>query len=249
MFTTQILSAFPKALKNVDLVSKVSSALKKYDYGKSTLLATSLCCDELSRELENDFAGTYGYDFFSMGGLSGFPFAGQTGFGAMAGHIPDGGSCLIVYGSHVGIDDDGVIGQATRPGKAKSDACCGSANAAAATLAKIRAGEMQFSDLSFSASEHQQQYVVTTMLPHADRLAKAEDPAVELPFAIFDQQKEMMDEIVGNGASAVPGKITLLGGIQINTHSGTSDYYLPLSFEVRDNKNDLVADLLTSDLQ
>ena len=50
----------------------------------NTLLATSLCCDELARNLEDDFIKVYGNNF-NLGGLSGFPFAGNTGFGAMAG--------------------------------------------------------------------------------------------------------------------------------------------------------------------
>ena len=42
-----------------------------------------------------------------LGGLSGFPFAGNTGFGAMAAHIPDNGFCLLIHGPHVGICQNG----------------------------------------------------------------------------------------------------------------------------------------------
>jgi hypothetical protein len=43
--------------------------------------------------------------------IAGFPFTGNTGFGAMAAHIPDDGYCLIVYGPHVGVaaDDDKIL--------------------------------------------------------------------------------------------------------------------------------------------
>jgi hypothetical protein len=34
----------------------------------NTLLATSLCCDELARRLEDDFVKVYGDNFF-LGGL------------------------------------------------------------------------------------------------------------------------------------------------------------------------------------
>jgi hypothetical protein len=88
------LQAFPGALSNAELVAKTVNALEKYGYGKTTLLATSFCCDEVNRPLEEDFAKPYGQQF-NMGGLAGFPFGGVTGFAAMAKHIPDGGSCKL----------------------------------------------------------------------------------------------------------------------------------------------------------
>jgi hypothetical protein len=56
------------------LVQKVSSLLKRHGHGKSTLVASSLYSDEPTRPLENDFY---------MRRMSGFPFGGLTGFGAM----------------------------------------------------------------------------------------------------------------------------------------------------------------------
>jgi hypothetical protein len=99
---THVTKAFPKAITNEELVTKVTGALKEYGYGENTLLACSLCCDEVNRVLEKDFAKHYG-DNFSMGGLAGFPFGGVTSFGAMSHHIPTGGSCLVVFGPHVGL--------------------------------------------------------------------------------------------------------------------------------------------------
>ena len=73
----KISEVFPKALGNKKLVSKVSEILKPHGFGTTTQLATSLCCDELSRPLERDFGEVYGQNF-SMGGLAGFPFGGVT---------------------------------------------------------------------------------------------------------------------------------------------------------------------------
>lgn len=87
----KIGAVFPGALANKDLVAKVSDSLEKYGYGSSSLVATSLCADEVNRPLERDFSAVYDENF-SMGGLAGFPFGGVTSFGAMAAHIPDGGS-------------------------------------------------------------------------------------------------------------------------------------------------------------
>ena len=193
-------------------------------------------------------AGAY-EEPFVMGGLAGFPFGGVTSFGAMAHHIPDGGSCLVVYGPHVGIDPFGTVGKVTRRGRANAGACCGSA---AAALGKIRKGAMVPKQDSVpgqlpptNSLDAQQAYVEAELAPYADRLLNADDRNVELPFALFDAQKKMMDSIVAQGAGEVggDGKIALLGGIQINTPDGIDDYFLPLNFEIRNKKGELVTDL------
>ena len=80
-YDEMIDSKFPGALSNKDLETRVVEVLSKKGFtSKNTLLATSLCCDELARRLEDDFVKVYGNNF-NLGGLSGFPFAGNTGFG------------------------------------------------------------------------------------------------------------------------------------------------------------------------
>jgi hypothetical protein len=194
--------------------------------------------------LENDFANVYGQQF-SMGGLAAFPFAGVTGFGAMAHHIPDDGSCLVVYGPHIGVDSSGVVGSVERRGRIHGGACCGSAAAAAGYVLKVHKGEMEAATATIDPLDYQQAYVGSILLPHADRLANAKDSYVELPMCLFDAQKEMMGAILAKGASEVAtGKIALVGGVQINTPAGMSDYFLPLQFDLFDNKGNLVKNLL-----
>ena len=78
----KITSIFKGALSNKELEVTVVEALAEKGFtSENTLLATSLCCDELARQLESDFVKVYGKNF-NLGGLSGFPFAGNTGFGA-----------------------------------------------------------------------------------------------------------------------------------------------------------------------
>jgi hypothetical protein len=40
------------------------------------------------------------------------------------------------------------------------------------------------------------------------------------------------------------GNIALLGGIQINTPEGISDYFLPLTFELRNSNGKVIEDLM-----
>jgi hypothetical protein len=248
-----IKTTFPKAYKSKDLVSKVQSTLSQNGYkNETTLFATSLCCDEVNRELETDFTNVYNYNF-SMGGLAGFPFGGVTSFGAMAHHIPDDGSCFILYGPHVGIDLDGNVGKLHRRGRhGGSGPCCGSAAAAYGYVKDVtenNAGLSSIPNDSLPALDAQQTFVGNMLLPQGSRLLSTNvDPDVELPMALFDVQDEFMKKIVEKGCGEVAGdgKIALLGGVQINTPCGTSEYFLPKVFEIRDNKGDLVADLLES---
>jgi hypothetical protein len=65
-----------------------------------------------------------------MGGLSGFPFVGKTGFSAYMHHVAEGGAMVIVCCSHVGINDDGVVGNIKRNGMNVDSSACGAAVAA-----------------------------------------------------------------------------------------------------------------------
>jgi len=244
----KIAAAFPGAFSNPDLLKMVQPALEPYGYGKTSLVATSLCCDEVNRPLEKELAKAYDEPFV-MGGLAGFPFGGVTSFGAMAHHIPDGGSCLVVFGPHVGIDSYGTVGTVNRRGRAKGGSCCGSA---AAALGKIRkgamvpAGEVPETLPNTNSLDAQQAYVDAELAPYSKRLLNADDRNVELPFALYDAQKKMMDSIVAQGAGAMEGRgnIALLGGIQINTPEGINDYFLPINFELRDYNGKFMKNLM-----
>ena len=236
---------YPGALSNAELISKVKAVLSKHGYGETTLLATSLCCDEVNRTLEAGFDKIYGENFH-MGGLAGFPFCGATSFGAMAHHIPANGSCLIVYGPHVGVDLDGHVGKVNRRGRQASGPCCGSATAAAGYVKNVRSGKIDKAGIPDDPFDAQQTWVGNLLLPHAERLACAPVEAAEVPLALFDCQDELMQKIVGAmcGEVAGEGKIALLGGIQINTPPGYSDYFLPKVFVLKNNKGDTIEVLL-----
>ena len=74
-FDLIVKSAFPGAISNKELETKMVDVLaEKGFHDNNTLLATSLCCDELARRLEDDLGRVYGNNF-TLGGLAGFPFA------------------------------------------------------------------------------------------------------------------------------------------------------------------------------
>lgn len=241
---SKIMRTYPKALPNHDLVERVTAELQHYGYGKNSLLCTSLCCDEVNRPLEKDFQANFG-DHFNIAGLAGFAFAGLTGFGAMASHIPDGGSCLIVYGPHVGVDTAGNVGTVDRRGRSHGGACCGSAIAACKYVEEVMAGAAEGA-APVEPLDAQQAYVSKLLLGKGERIKNADDKMVELPLAMFEAQDDYILEIIGKGAKNIPknSHMAILGGVQINTPDGMSDYFLPLRFEIRNNQGNVVAELL-----
>jgi len=247
--TEKVTKTFPGAVSNQDLVKNATRALKEFGFGASnTLLTTSFCCDEVNRSLERDFGLHYG-DNFSMGGLAGFPFGGVTSFGALAHHIPDDGSCLLIFGPHVGIDSDGNFGSVNRRGRDVPSACCGSACAALKHIESVRTGTGHHigNDAFADPIDSQQAMVGQILMPYARELSEASDPMLKLPKCLYEAQRRMIDKIVAVACQEVRGgQIAILGGIQINTPDHEPDFFLPLDFEIRTNKNEKVQDLLST---
>ena len=213
----KIGQVFPGAIPNDELVTKTSALLATRGFDKSTtLVASSLCSDEVNRPLEDVYLKYYG-NTFAMGGLAGFPFSGITGFGAMASHIPDGGNCLLVYGPHVGVSADAQVGKVNRRGVSKPSTCCGSAVGATKYLQSIVSGEGDILPPPSTALDAQQMFVSNMLLPYASEILEADDPMVTLPYMTFKPIDNMMNRIVAKASSKVgeKGRIAMLGGIQV----------------------------------
>jgi hypothetical protein len=243
------LDVFPGSYTNAEFVTEVRNILEDegYDLDKM-LLATSFCSDELNRSLEISLTNQFNM-FFNMGGLAGFPFGGVTSFGAMAAHIPEGGSCLIVHGSHVGIDSQGRLGTVERRGRLNGGDCCGSGVAASKYVSSVWKGDMEESSVPKDAIDVQQYHVCKMLLPFAKQLEESENKMLELPRALYSGQTDMMKKIIDKSASAVAGDgtIALIGGIQINTPPEYTDYFLPMDFNIYDNKGRLLKTLWRED--
>ena len=240
---------FPKAFTAHTLAFQLKDNLAHFGFNAhNVLLGTSLCCDDVCRDLEDELRKQFDNNH-SMGGLSGFCFGGATAFGNMLHHVPEGGHVVVVYGPHVGVDWEGHVGKVNRRGQSHPSACCASAKAAAAYARMVMEGERTppVNDAPSSMVDGQQGWVQREVLKHADRLSKAANPDVELGFALLDCQHELMTDIVRVACSQLRNeysKIALLGGLQINTPEGTAEYFLPTRFELFDHKGELLEDML-----
>mmetsp|Transcript_29316 Transcript_29316/g.60166 ORF Transcript_29316/g.60166 Transcript_29316/m.60166 type:complete len:305 (+) Transcript_29316:86-1000(+) len=243
-FDKLVKKNFPGAISNKDLATRVVGLLDEKGFNPSnTLLCTSLCADELARVLEDEFVDIYGNNF-NLGGLSGFPFAGNTGFGAMAAHIPDDGFCLLIHGPHVGITKEGQVGKVERSGIALVDNCCGSAIAASNYLKGITDGGATITPKIQQFTDFQQGAVQELILPFGKRLGRAENRMRELPYALYDSQEVLVTDIVNTGKGGIKKGLAVLGGIQINTSPDTLDYFHPLKFDYYDSDGNLVENML-----
>ena len=225
----RLREAFPGAIPNDLLLERLGRRLATHGFSAdTTLVASSLCSDEVNRPLEEACRRYYGDRYFSMGGLAGFPFAGVTGFGAMASHIPDGGNCILVYGPHVGIDSQGNVGKVDRRGKKASGTCCGSAVAASKALVDVVSGEIDISGgylpSRVSVYDAQQSYVTNFLLPYCAEINSAKDPMVSLPYIAFKPIDNQWNKILAQTSSSVgpDGKIAMLGGLQVRRGCGGS---------------------------
>ena len=163
----------------------------------------------------------------------------------MAAHIPDGGSCLIVYGPHVGVSTTGEVGKVERAGIKLVDNCCGSAIAASNYLQGITDGGAQITTKIQEFTDFQQGAVQELILPHGKRLADADNRMAELPRALYESQDLLMKDIVLAGCGGIKKNgVALLGGIQINTAPTALDYFLPLRFDYMNNKGRVLENML-----
>lgn len=252
-FDTSIRTFFPGALPNSSVVQRVQKKLASRNYRPfNTILGSSLCSDEIdstSLSLQDGFkiamAVKKDGGVFNLGGLGGVPFVGKSGFGAFLSHVPESGKVLIVYGPHVGISNDGVVGKVERVGQSKPSGACGAGIGAYKALLKGGRGPNDKFD-------YQEEFIIDQLKPRLESLLQQQtngiNPALgnvlknqaiaTVTVNMFDIINEVLEEQIYS-AVAAPGfwqnvsEITLLGGIVINRGHGGGliggeDYFQPL---------------------
>ena len=269
---------FPNAMVYQDVGEFMIETLVNtvgYDIEK-TLCATSMCHEERNQPFETTLAQTFdhNYNFNYLyysgklpssskqattsgggGGLAGCPFGGVPSFRKMKLHVPDGGDCILVYGPHMGLSLSGQVGTIT-DGDATDDSalCCQSAILASNYVGGVYRGETEPTSLPMNPIDAGQYFVGNMLLPHAERLELAgPNRMVELPYALFEAQTEMLQRIIREGCGPAdddddgegyfPGRLTVLGGIQINTPPGKHNYFVPLTFDLYNAQGNIEANL------
>ncbi|MEM6643716.1 MAG: hypothetical protein AAF616_12110 [Bacteroidota bacterium] len=189
------------------------------------LMATSVCSDDINVPSTTFFNVLFGP--FVMGGLGGIPFVGQTGMTAYAHHIPDEGSAFIFYGPHIGITIDGELGKMYRPRMEEKGNSCG-----ALMLALSRLQDTNYQPV-ITEEDYQQMKLEESLLPYREEILSSDNQAkaiTEMTYKIID--KKIHDYLASCKGEFHAEKVTLLGGIIINTDYGLDDYFDARNFEV-----------------
>jgi len=202
----------------------------EYDLDISkVLMATSVCSDDINIPSTTFFSVLFGP--FIMGGLGGLPFSGQTGMTAFAHHIPDEGSAFIFYGPHIGITLEGDLGKMYRPRQEQTGNSCGALMLALDRL-QDRNYEPQRND-----DDYQQMKLEESLLPYREQILASENQQKAITEATYEIiHQKIQDYITACKDEFHVDKITLLGGIIINTDYGLDDYFDARNFEVIDLK-------------
>lgn len=194
------------------------------------LMATSVCSDDINIPSTTFFNVLFGP--FIMGGLGGLPFVGQTGMTAFAHHIPDEGSAFIFYGPHIGITMEGELGKMYRPRQEETGNSCG-----ALMLALDRLQDQNYRPV-MTDDDYQQMKLEESLLPYRDDILASENKAkaiTEATYEIID--KKIHEHLHTCKDEFHVDRVTLLGGIIINTDYGLDDYFDARNFEVVDMKS------------
>mmetsp|Transcript_96671 Transcript_96671/g.170895 ORF Transcript_96671/g.170895 Transcript_96671/m.170895 type:complete len:338 (-) Transcript_96671:382-1395(-) len=188
---------FPGAVPGPALHYRIKNVLGGTKYGfkpESTLLGTSLCPDEINNEvgdLIDCMKSHWGHHVFPLGGISGAPFAGATGFNAFAHHVPENGDIIVVYGPHVAISNEGEIGKCLREGQAHLSTACGAVigayKACSAKGAKDEDGE-------FDENDMQMAFIKAQLAPHVERIKAAKNPMASLAYQAYEMVNAKLEK-------------------------------------------------------
>jgi len=217
---------FPGAMAGHKLFSKVVRALNSLGIKPAnTIYGQSICSDEINNEpshISSILTKYYG-KVFPMGGIGGAPYVGKTGFGAFAAHVPEDGHVVVLFGPHIGFTPEGEAGKFLRFGQAHASTACG---AAVAAYNQCISGGMPD-----DPDDLQQSWLRRRLMPHCKNLAQSNNLMVDLALQAYKEvEKEIMTIVNTNFG---PGKLVLLGGIQINMPYPTPGFFYPLHFSIR----------------
>jgi len=225
---------FPTALPGISVHERIRVALEDSDLGftpKNTIFGTSICPDEINNQKGDmaDIMKDHWGECFPLGGISGSPFVGKSGFNAFAHHVPDNGNILILFGPHVAISEAGELGQYLREGQSSHSAACGAVIGAFRKCCKCQSGCVRNEE--FDEADMQMAWIAQQLEAHASHLQEQENPLAALSYQAFEMVKNLILQIVNTDFGT--GYLALIGGIQINMPEGNDDHFLPLLAEVR----------------
>jgi hypothetical protein len=232
---------FPGALPAHVMHARILEAITGDRFGltpENTIFGTSVCPDEINTlkfSLPKLMASYWG-KCFPLGGISGTPFAGKTGFKAFSHHVPDNGNVLVLFGPHVGVSASGEVGKVHRDGQRCESTSCG------AVVGAYKAClDPNYSSDEMDKSDMQMCWIKSVIGPKVKDLQAFKNPLAMLSHFAFEMVKAKLLKVVNHEFSK--GYLVLVGGIQINMPEPYCEHFLPCFFEVSRREDHGVYDL------
>lgn len=191
-FLNIVQEYYPNAQTTEYTVNKLLDIIdNNYNLKPNQLMhADSLCCDDVNAIQYPPRA----YEMlgpFKLGGLDGYPFAGLTGMGAFAHHVPEDGAILIFYAPHIGITKDGKIGEINRYGQTNNSSCCGAAKAGLSKLQNNQIEKGNITDLDYQMNTIEQ-----ILLEQKERILGSQIPIKESTEVIYEAIDKQIDVLI-----------------------------------------------------
>jgi len=224
---------FPGAIPGQALHARTAKILTEDKIGctpENTLFGCSICPDEINNE-KGDLAyimREYWGEVFPLGGISGAPFAGKTGFKAFSHHVPENGNVLVLFGPHVAISEAGEVGKYLRDGQSEHSTACG---AIIGAYNACLCGDVTTNEEEYDETDLQMSWIKKQLAPHVKHVQGQENPMASLAHQAYEMVRAKTLGVVNNDFGS--GHLILVGGIQINMPKPCDDHFLPLMFELR----------------
>jgi hypothetical protein len=229
----KIAQEFPGALPYASAIDTILADLARIGIQpQQILLGRSICVDDITNT-KDKFVHPEIKGPFTLGGLGGLPFSGETGLEAFAHHIPEDGTAFLLIGPHIGYRSDEGWGKILRHDQNHSSSCCGALSAA---LDKLKKNELKASNPS--DEDYQEQSIEQLALQHKDEILGSKEPLIALTRIVVEESKARMTQYahkvkVHDFAYAV----VVIGAI-INTDYQYDDYLWIDHIAIKDIKND-----------
>lgn len=174
------------------------------------MFGDSICSDDLNA-IEYPRRAFEMLGPFKMGGLDGFPFAGLTGMGAFAHHVPEDGAVFLFHGPHIGVSKAGDTGLILRPGQRHHSACCGAIHAAVDKLKSEAIVPGELTEL-----DYQQNVLEQLLLEQRERILSARCAMAESTEIMYTAIERRIDVLAAR--TTYPCRhLVIMGGVLINS--------------------------------
>ena len=148
------------------------------------------------------------------------------------------GNLFILIGSHVGISNSGRLGEFSRLGQVKDGAACGAAVGALAHCCDPTKTVPDFESLGAHPHDYQMQYLISELAKRKELITCHKDhnkKQAELAKQTYLIAQQFLDKIVSTeyALNGKHGHLIILGGVQVNMPRYMSDFFYPITFEIR----------------